>query len=80
MTATSMLRQGTSRKSLLKLGATIGATALLPSRSAEAATSVRPDVNSTASAKMAGLYAQAVAKMQDPAINIPPQPGTRLLA
>jgi tyrosinase len=76
MNATSMLRQGTSRRSLLKLGATIGATALLPWRSAEAATSVRPDVNSTAGAKMAGLYAQAVAKMQDPAINIPPQPGS----
>ncbi|HYS48371.1 MAG TPA: tyrosinase family protein [Xanthobacteraceae bacterium] len=68
-------RHGTSRRSLLKLGAALGATALVPARSASAQTpSVRPDIASPAGTRMAGLYAQAVQKMQDPAINIPPQP------
>jgi tyrosinase len=35
---------------------------------------VRPDIASTAGQTMADLYAAAVAAMQDPAINYPPQP------
>jgi len=66
---------GHSRRSFLRLGATLGATALLPVRRAGAqALSVRPDIASTAGSGMLDLYAKAVAKMQDPAINIPPQP------
>jgi tyrosinase len=68
-------RRGTSRRTLLKLGATLGATALLSGRAVAAdGPAVRSDINSTAGARMLGLYAQAVQKMQDPAINIPPQP------
>lgn len=67
--------QATTRRSLLKLGSAIGAAALLKRGSARAATtSVRPDINSTAGQRMVGLYAQAVQKMQDPAVNFPPQP------
>jgi tyrosinase len=65
----------TSRRSLLKVGAALGATALLPRRSARAQTSfVRPDINSTAGQRMLGFYAQGVGKMKDPSVNIPPQP------
>ncbi|MBV8901074.1 MAG: tyrosinase family protein [Verrucomicrobia bacterium] len=64
-----------SRRSLLKLGSALGVTSLLPSRQARAQNLlVRSDVNSTAGQRMVGLYAQAVQKMQDPAINFPPQP------
>jgi tyrosinase len=67
--------RGTSRRSLLKLGAAAGATALLRARPAAAQALVtRPDINSAAGARMVGLYTTAVGKMQDPAINIPPQP------
>jgi tyrosinase len=66
----------TSRRSLLKLGSALGAMTLLPRRGAWAQTPllVRPDINSQAGQRMLGLYAQAVQKMQDPAINYPPQP------
>jgi tyrosinase len=79
--------RGASRRSLLKLGAGAGATALLGPRDAVAqaapgapaatpahAVMTRPDINSAAGARMVGLYTTAVGKMQDPAINIPPQP------
>src|SRR5579862_4122713 len=65
----------TSRRSLLKLGSALGAATLLPLRGAWGQTLfVRPDINSQAGQRMIGLYAQAVQKMQDPAINYPPQP------
>jgi len=68
-------RHATSRRSLLKLGAALGATALLPGHGADAQTLMtRPDINSTAGARMLDLYAKAIQKMQDPAINITPQP------
>lgn len=77
MSDTSDPRHGTSRRSLLKLGATLGVTALLSRHGANAQALVaRPDINSAAGARMVGLYAQAVRKMQDPAINIPPQPNS----
>jgi tyrosinase len=80
MTGTSNRRGGASRRSLLKLGAALGAATLVPARGARAQTPAaqpiltRPDINSTAGAKMVGLYATAVGKMQDPAVNYPPQP------
>jgi tyrosinase len=65
----------TTRRSLLQLGSVLGAMALLPRRGARAQTVfVRPDINSQAGQRMLGLYSQAVQKMQDPAINYPPQP------
>jgi tyrosinase len=65
----------TTRRSLLQLGSALGAMALLPRREARAQTVfVRPDINSQAGQRMLGSYSQAVQKMQDPAINYPPQP------
>jgi tyrosinase len=43
---------------------------------ASAATPLRPDIASAAGRKMVDLYAAAVAAMQDPAINYPPQPSS----
>lgn len=65
---------GASRRSLLKLGAAFGAAALLPGRVRAQSLFSRPDINTAAGARMLGFYAQAVQKMQDLAINIPPQP------
>src|SRR5262245_39708560 len=64
-----------TRRSLLKAGVAMGATVLLPPVGARAQTSiVRPDIHSSAGKRMLALYEQAVRKMQDPAINISPQP------
>ena len=75
MTARTEDRLAASRRSLLKAGLALAATAL-PSPPAARAQPlfVRPDINSQAGQQMAALYAKAVAQMQDPAINIPPQP------
>jgi tyrosinase len=65
----------TDRRALLKLGSALGATAFLPGRAARAQTLyLRPDINSGAGQRLICSYAQAVRKMKDPAINIPPQP------
>src|SRR5262245_37202909 len=64
-----------TRRALLEAGVALGATVLLPPVVARAQTTfVRPDINSSAGERMLALYDQAVRKMQDPAINIPPQP------
>jgi tyrosinase len=65
----------TTRRSVLKAGMALGATAALAAPSARAQTLfVRPDINSPAGQEMLALYAQAVQQMQDPAVNYPPQP------
>jgi tyrosinase len=75
MRHTGDCRHDHDRRSFLKLGATLGATALFSRGRAQAqATSVRPAIDSAAGARMLDLYARAIKRMQDPAINIPPQP------
>src|SRR5690348_1560026 len=65
----------TTRRSVLKAGMALGATAALAVPGARAQSLfVRPDINSPAGQEMLALYAQAVQQMQDPAVNYPPQP------
>jgi len=64
-----------SRRSVLKAGMAFGAAALLSPAAARAQNLlVRPDISSPAGQQMVAFYAQGVQQMQDPAINIPPQP------
>lgn len=67
---------GASRRSVLTAAAACSASALLPKWDAKAAGGLfmRPDINSAAGQRMLGLYGQAVGKMKDPNVNIPPQP------
>ena len=75
MTVNTPNQFATSRRSLLKAGVALGATAWFSQPGARAQPLiVRPDINSPAGQQMLALYALAVQQMQDSAINIPPQP------
>jgi|GEM_PF-1147891 len=75
MTGTWNPRRGPSRRSLVKLGAALGASAVLPGgRALAQQVGTRHTIDSTIGMQMLGHYATAVKKMQDPAINHPPQP------
>jgi tyrosinase len=75
MRDSSPIHPRTSRRSLLKLGAALGAATLVSGRGAQAqAVKVRHDIKSATGGQMLDHYSAAVKKMQEPALNTPPQP------